>query len=147
LAVGIKVGSIITEVGAPTFLNAFFSTVTAVLEAGSRGSVYPVISNDFYKGNVSAEKVELALAELKAIRAALGKYPPRFIVWDLEDRTKQPPWGEKISPDITSLSNYFVTSGGRDLFEVFFEVFEFALHHKLPVVIEGIKFVTPSQRS
>jgi 2,3-bisphosphoglycerate-dependent phosphoglycerate mutase len=47
-------------------------------------------------------------------------------VWDVEDRSKRPPWGDDISPDITSLANYFVTDDGRDLFEVFDEAVGYA---------------------
>lgn len=37
MTVGLKVGSIIDEIGASSFLNGFFSTVTALLEGGLGG--------------------------------------------------------------------------------------------------------------
>ncbi|MNJ03822.1 hypothetical protein D3C73_1643020 [compost metagenome] len=40
------------------------------------------------------------------------------MIWDYEDLSKQPPWGSEISPEITNLSNYFVTGHGEDFFEV-----------------------------
>lgn len=38
--------------------------------------------------------------------------------WDLENRGSKPPWGDKIAPHIASLANYFVSSNGREVFEV-----------------------------
>ncbi|WAH38665.1 Imm70 family immunity protein [Alicyclobacillus dauci] len=43
----------------------------------------------------------------------------RTVVYWGEILSKQP-WGTDITAEITSLSNYFVTSDGRDLFEVLF---------------------------
>lgn len=34
--------------------------------------------------------------------------------------SKQPPWRSDISKDITDLSNYFVTSSGKDFISIFF---------------------------
>jgi len=44
--------------------------------------------------------------------------PPSQVVWDIEDRNAQPPWGKNIAPIITNLRNYFVSSTGRDLFSL-----------------------------
>lgn len=35
-------------------------------------------------------------------------------MWDLDDPSKQPPWGKNISREITDLSNYFITNEGKD---------------------------------
>jgi 2,3-bisphosphoglycerate-dependent phosphoglycerate mutase len=40
------------------------------------------------------------------------------IVWDFDDLSKSPPWGDNISEDVTDLSNYFGTSDGEDLFDI-----------------------------
>jgi hypothetical protein len=61
---------------------------------------------------------EVVGAELDQIREELRRLPPSDVVWDVEDRDKQPPWGDDISDDITDLGNYFVTEDGRDLFDV-----------------------------
>lgn len=58
------------------------------------------------------------IQEINEIREKLKKFNPSQVIWDIEDLSKKPPWGEKISKDITDLSNYFVTSDGRDLFKV-----------------------------
>lgn len=55
-----------------------------------------------------------ALVELKEIKQELAKFQPSDVIWDIEDLSARPPWGDDISPDITNLSNYFVTSDGED---------------------------------
>lgn len=46
--------------------------------------------------------------------------------------------GADISSDITSMGNYFVSSTGRDLFDLLIEAFDDALKNKSDVVIEEI---------
>ncbi len=139
MSVGIKVGPIVTEIGASTFLNAFFSTVVALLEEGKRGAVYPGVSIDLYKGHVDSTKLPLVIKELQTIQKEFLNHPPSAIVWDLEDRSRLPPWGNVIAPTITSMANYFVSSGGRNLFEVFLEVFTFADKKKKSVDIVEVQ--------
>ena len=50
----------------------------------------------------------------------LKKLPPSEVIWDIEDFSRQPPWGKDIIPDISDLSNYFVTSDGRNLIKLTF---------------------------
>lgn len=57
------------------------------------------------------------------------------MIWDIDDRDAQPPWGDNISPEITNLSNYFVTSDGRDLFEAVVEILTHARAQGLAVRI------------
>ncbi len=73
---------------------------------------------ELYNGKLSWENVPQAIEEVKTIRNELSKYNPEQVVWDIDDLSKQPPWGQNISDHITSLSNYFITSDGRDVFEV-----------------------------
>jgi len=40
------------------------------------------------------------------------------VIWDIEDLSTTPPCGTDISPDITNLSEYFVTGGGSVVFGV-----------------------------
>ena len=139
MSVGVKVGSIVGEVGASSFLNGFFSTIAGLLEGGHPGSRFPIISVDFYGGHVEADKVERAIEELRTIRTELTGYPSSAVIWDLEDRSKVPPWGDAISPTIQSMGDYFVSSTGRDLFELLFEAFSHALKRKRPVDIVEVK--------
>jgi hypothetical protein len=80
--------------------------------------------NGLYAGELDAGRAQEALRELDEIRAGLRRHAPVEVVWDIEDPTKRPPWGDDISGDITDLGNYFVTDDGRDLLDVLAE----ALH-------------------
>ncbi|MGU3776432.1 Imm70 family immunity protein [Burkholderia metallica] len=137
MSVGVRVGAIVDEVGASSFFNSFFSTIWGLLEPDGPGTKFPVVSNEFYEGRVPAEHVEQALEELKKIREELNNFPPSSVIWDYDGRAKQPPWGD-ISSDIISLGNYFVSSTGRDLFDLLIEAFDDALKNKADVVIDEI---------
>lgn len=52
------------------------------------------------------------------------EFAPDEIVWDIGNPGAMPPWGNNISTRISSLANYFVTSRGRDLFDVLFEAID-----------------------
>lgn len=122
MAVGIELGSIIDEVGTGDFFHAFFSTISGNLEPKGWGSRFPVLMNKLYQGEVTQPDAAAALAELDQASAELAKLPASKVIWDVEDRSKTPPWGNNIAPTITNLSNYFVTSTGRDLVELLREV-------------------------
>ena len=135
MAVGIKVGSITDEIGTPEFLHAFFSTISANLETNGWGSKFPILVNNLYQGSLSPSEVTTAIDELNIIKKELAKIPPTKVVWDIEDRAKQPPWGNKISNEISSLANYFVTSTGHDVITIILEAFEDAKENKMSVNI------------
>jgi 2,3-bisphosphoglycerate-dependent phosphoglycerate mutase len=78
----------------------------------------------FYEGKLSQKDAVGALLELKIIKFELASLQPNKIIWDISDRSKTPPWGSNISRDITNLSNYFVTSTGRDFITSLEEIFE-----------------------
>ena len=124
MAVGLKLGSITDVIGGQDFFHAFFSTVSYYLEPNGWGSRFPVLLNKLYQGKLGSEDADLALKELETIYAELKKYPPDKVIWDIENMEAKPPWGDSISSDITDLSNYFVTSTGRDLIGVLKECLE-----------------------
>lgn len=116
MTVGLKIDGITGEIGSGSFLHAFFSTISAHLEPDGWGTRFPVLMNDLYQGHIDASQVQKVLDDLKTIHKELEAYGPEKVVWDIEDRSAEPPWGDNIAPEITSLANYFVTSTGRDLF-------------------------------
>lgn len=124
MAVGFKVKYYWFQVGNGDFLHAFFSTVAYNLENRKWGSRFPIIMNELYQGKVKHEDTEKAIKELNIIKLELQTISPDKVVWDIEDLSKQPPWGSNISKDITDLSNYFVTSDGNDFITVFFHALE-----------------------
>jgi len=120
MSVGIQVGNRHREIGAGSFLHCFFSTVSSVLEPRGWGSRFPALMNRLYQGELPVGEIRNARSELETIRRELAAHPPSAVVWDIEDRSRRPPWGDDIAPEITSLADYFVTSAGQDLFEVLF---------------------------
>lgn len=118
MAVGVTVGSITDEFGAPSFVHSFFSTISAHCEPTGWGSRFPHLMNELYQGRLPHLNAPLALAELKQAKATLSNLPPKSVVWDIENRQAKPPWGDNIAAHITSLGNYFVSSTGRDVFDI-----------------------------
>lgn len=126
MAVGFKVKYYWYQIGRGDFLHSFFSTVAYNLENENWGSRFPIIMNELYQGKMSWMNVDKAIAELNVIKEELKAFSPDKVIWDIEDLSKQPPWGNNISKDITSLSNYFVTSDGEDFLATFLRALEMA---------------------
>ena len=119
MAVGFKVKFYWYQIGHGDLLHSFFSTVAYNLEGEKWGSCFPVIMKELYQGRMKWENADKAIEELRMIKNELQTFTPDKIIWDVEDLSKQPPWGSNISKDITDLSNYFVTSDGKDFISVF----------------------------
>ena len=124
MGVGIKVGSVTDEIGTSDFFYSFFCTIASNLESNGWGTRFPKIMNGLYEGSLNSKYAEDAIEELKIIKKELVGYKPESVVWDIEDLSKSPPWGDNISEEITSLANYFVTSTGRDLISTLLEALE-----------------------
>ena len=134
--VSFRVGCMMYEIGTASFLHSFFSTVAYRLENNRWGSKFPVIMNELYQGKLSFENVPAAKEELTQIKKALTKLSPNKVIWDIEDLSKQTPWGDNISEEISSLGNYFITCDGRDFIEVFFMALNAAIEIKKDVMIQ-----------
>jgi len=115
MAVSFHVGNKSFEIGSSDFFHSFFSTILVRLENNRWGSRFPVLMNHLYTRNLSSDLSTEARQELKNIEIELAAFPPDEIVWDFEDRSLSPPWKNDISEQITNLSNYFVTSNGKQL--------------------------------
>ena len=124
MAVGFSVDFLWYQVGHADFLHSFFSTICYHLEDKQWGARYPYLMRNLYQGSLEWQDIRCAKKELMEIRERLRNVDPSKVVWDIDDLTKRPPWGDNISKEITDLSNYFVTSDGRDLISVLFTVFE-----------------------
>ena len=138
MAVGFTVGFYWFQIGTGDFLHSFFSTVAFNLENKKWGSRFPIIINKLYQGKLEVEDVDKAIEELKVIQEKLKAYGPEKVIWDIEDLSKQPPWGNEISKDITDLSNYFVTSDGEDFLSVFFRALVKAKEKNTSIEIRSI---------
>ncbi len=135
MAVGIKVNNITDEIGTADFFHAFFSTVSVNLETNGWGSKYPTVMNKLYQGGLTSKEAVVALKELKEIQYSLISFKPEKVIWDIENPRKKPPWGSKISSEIKSLADYFVTSTGRDLIDTLVEALEDSIKSEKPVEI------------
>lgn len=138
MAVGLSVNFFWYQIGSGDFLHSFFSTIAYNLEDNNWGSKYPIIMNKLYQGKIDCEELDIALVELEDIYQNLKKISAEKVVWDIEDLTKRPPWGNNISKDITDLSNYFVTSEGEDLITIFRHALEKAKEMNTQIKIETI---------
>lgn len=136
--VGFKIGCIWYEIGAASFLHSFFSTVAYNLEGGNWGTRFPVIMNELYQGELTNANVPNAKVELNTIESELKNLSPDKVIWDMEDLGKQPPWGTRISNQITDLSNYFVTSDGRDFLTIFRKALDDAIEMKTDIIISSV---------
>jgi 2,3-bisphosphoglycerate-dependent phosphoglycerate mutase len=122
MAVGIKLGSVTDEIGAADFFHSFFSTVAGNLEPEGWGSRFPILMTKLYNGELHQKDASNAIDELNHVVAELSKLSTNNVIWDIENIDSKPPWGSEISESITDLSNYFITSTGRDLLEVLREI-------------------------
>ncbi len=133
-----KVSDSFYEVGTPSYLYSFFSTVAKNLESSDWGSRFPVLMHDFYFDQLLPQQVDDLYDELIIVTKELKQYGPGKVVWDFENPSKLPPWGNDISSDITDLSNYFVTSDGKDFLTVLRKALEEAKIKSSEIVIELI---------
>lgn len=138
IMVGFKVDFYWFEIGSGDFLYSFFSTVAYRLEGAKRGRRFPVIMKKLYQGEIKRKEVDKAIKELSIIKKELKEFTPDKVIWDIDDLSKQSPWGNDISDDITDLSNYFVTSDGEDFISVFFEALETAKEIDFGIEIKSI---------
>ena len=100
------------------------------------GDVYK--RQELYQGTLDKDNVETAIVELKKIQLELQAFSPDKVIWDIDDLSKQPPWGKNISNDITNLSNYFVTSDGEDFITIFFNALEKAKKLQMDLTIDSV---------
>lgn len=138
MAVGLKVDFLWYPIGSGDFVHSFFSTICCNLENQEWGSKFPYLMNKLYQGELAHQDVDDARAELAIIRKEFEKFPPEKVVWDIEDLDKQPPWGSDISPEIKSLSNYFVTCDGEDLFDEINKAFRESQLEKQNIILDSL---------
>lgn len=128
----------IYTIGTADFLHAFFSTVCGRLENDKWGSRFPYLMNELYQGVLSVKHLAAGTEELSQIKQELAQFAPDQVIWDIDDRSLTPPWGDNISNDITDLSNYFVTSEGEDFLTVFAAALDKAQQRNAPLKIQTL---------
>jgi hypothetical protein len=118
MAVGILVDCFYYELGHSDFVHSFFSTISYYLEKEGWGIKYPLMMNELYNDKLNWNDVSVVKANLVESEQELSKHSPEQVIWDIDDLSQKPPWGDKISPKVTSLANYFATTDGKTFFEV-----------------------------
>lgn len=118
MAVGILVDCFYYELGHSDFVHSFFSTISYHLEKEGWGTKYPLLMNELYNDKLNWDDVSVVKANLNEIEQELSKHLPEQIIWDIDDLTQNPPWGDKISSKVINLANYFATIDGKTFFEV-----------------------------
>lgn len=131
-------GPMFYKIGTGNFLHAFFSTIAYHLEDKHWGRKYPFLMKELYHGELSPDKIPNAEKELAEIRAIFKEYAPNCVIWDIDNLEIQPPWGDAIADRITSLSNYFYTSDGEDIFDLFIRAFDDAKQIKQGINIKSL---------
>lgn len=117
MTIAFRHGTVITEIGIDVVLHSLLSTVAVRLEGGEWGARFPLIMIKLYQGRLDALDADSALQELRQIHAALACLAPDTVVWDFNDLSRQPPWGNAVAPRITSMANYHSTNTGQCLLE------------------------------
>ena len=136
MAIGLKTGPIYFLIGTGSFLHAFFSTVCYRLEDKRWGSRFPNLMNGLYQGEIQPAEAGWVLNELAAVQVELAAFSPDQVIWEIEDLSKRPPWGDNIAATITDLCNYFVTSDGRQLLEVMEKALRTSIEIQKPIKIQ-----------
>ena len=138
MSVGFVVKYYWYQVGSSDFLYSFFSTVAYNLEEKKWGSKYPYIMLELYAGCLKKNHIKFAISELDALTKRLKDFDCSHVVWNFENLSLLPPWGNNISPDISDLSNYFVTSDGEDFLTIFRHALEKGLETDCDVLIKSL---------
>ena len=128
----------IYTIGTADFLHASFSTVCGRLENEKWGSRFPHLMNELYQGVLPVKHLAAGTEELSQIKQELAQFAPDQVIWDIDDRSLTPPWGDNISDDITDLSNYFVTIEGEDFLSVFAAALDKAQQRNASLKIQTI---------
>jgi hypothetical protein len=138
MTTGFSVDFLWYPIGTDEFVNSFFSTISYHLEPEGRGTKYPYLTKNLYNGKLNWSDAQKAIEEAKEVYSQLSSIKPSQVIWDIENLSMKPPWGESISTDITSLANYFVTSSGKGLFEILFMALQNSYEEKIDIEIQTL---------
>ena len=130
-----KANHSIWQVGRGDFAKCFFYTISYRLEPDGWGTKYPLLMGDFYDGKLENKYVPLLRKEVEEVREKLKAFSPDLVVYNFDDPSEPPIWGVDISDEITDLSNYFVTSDGRDTFDVLFRCIDRCIEYGYDIEI------------
>lgn len=121
------------QVGKSSYLFCFYSTIQSYIgiHHAETANALSFLKN----GQLDYGHCIQTARELNKIRDILSTISPDKVVWDISDSKKNPPWGNNISPVITSLGNYFITADGKDFFFELISLLQYAAESKQNVKI------------
>ena len=94
--------------------------------------------NSLYQGELSYNNLDSAKEELTVIIEEFKEFSADQVIWDIEDLSKQTPWGNDISPEIKNLSDYFITCDGENIFDEIIKAFKEAKAEKQNIVLTSL---------
>lgn len=74
--------------------------------------------------------------EINLIRDELSRFSPDKAIADIKNKKEKLPWGDNISPVITSCANLFTTDDGKDLFYELVCIFVYSYINNVRVIVE-----------
>ena len=74
--------------------------------------------------------------QFNLIRDEFAKIPPEKAIYDVNNRKKEAPWANNISPVITSCANLFTTADGQDLLFEVVSILVYAQVKKVGIEVE-----------
>lgn len=137
--IGFQIDNIFSEIGSSDFLHSFFSTISFHLEPKGWGSRFPELMNQLYQGKLEPADAEKVLKDVRIISEELKQIPAQRVVWNIEDITVKPPWGDYVDKSVTSLANYHITSTKRVLIDLLIECLDFQTQCQKPLTIETLE--------
>lgn len=112
------------DIGGSDILYALYSTAYIRIEDNKKTCVEKAL--DFLETGSCAKGLLETAKQVNLIRDMLSQVSPDKMVYDKNDIKKKAPWGNNISPVITSCANYFTTADGKDLFSELVEILVYA---------------------
>lgn len=88
------------------------------------------------EGHSNSQDCLSTAREFNLVRDRLSQIEPEQIIYDYNEPEKQPPWGDKISPVITSCANYLTTGDGDDLLAEIVKILTYAAYVKASVDVK-----------
>lgn len=85
--------------------------------------------------HISSSDCMTAAREFNLVRDALSRITPDRIVYDIKNPEQLPPWGNNISPVITSCANYLTTGAGDDLLAEIVKILVYAAYSETDVKV------------
>lgn len=101
------------DVGSTDFYKALYST--AIGRIGSLKRSTPLALEFLKTGKCKATQGYETARQLNLIRDKLSQVAPGKMIYDIDNPQAKAPWGDNISPVITSCGNMFTTADGKDL--------------------------------